>query len=240
MRSGFEQDGIQTDFLIQAPNTYSGTALILIDPNGNNCIAADPGANYLLTPQQVDRIESLLPRTAVLLVQYEIPPETVARALELATSYGVRTIWNFAPAHPFPYMEKFSQTDILIVNETEAGFLAGMNPPESDMETVEALYRMHELGAETIILTRGVNGSSVLMEGKVAHIEAFPVKAVDSTAAGDVYCGTLAVSLSEGKPLLEAIRFASAASAISVTRWGAQPSAPYRHEIEDFLASRLR
>jgi ribokinase len=238
MLSGFQKDGIQTNYIVQTPDAYSGTALILIDPVGNNCIAADPGANHLLTPEQVQRIEPLLARTAVLLVQYEIPPETVARALELAASYGVRTIWNFAPAHPFPYMEQFSQTDILIVNETEAGFLAGMAPPESDAETVEALYRMHELGSETIILTRGVRGSSVLAEGKVTHIEAFPVEAVDSTAAGDVYCGTLAVSLSEGKPLIDAIRFASAASAISVTRLGAQPSAPYRSEIEGFLAAR--
>jgi len=136
-------------------------------------------------------------------------------------------------------MEKFSQTDILIVNETEAAFLAGMAPPETDTETVEALYRMHELGCETIILTRGVKGSSVLTEGKVMHVEAFPVEAVDSTAAGDVYCGTLAVALSEGKPLEKALRFASAASAISVTRWGAQPSAPYRSEIEEFLGLRL-
>ncbi|MCX7788025.1 MAG: ribokinase [Spirochaetes bacterium] len=239
MLAGFQKDGIQTDYLVQTPDAYSGTALILIDPEGNNCIAADPGANYLLTPQQIDRIEPLLPRTAVLLVQYEIPPETVARSLELATTHGVRTIWNFAPAHSFPFMEKFTQSDLLIVNETEAGFLAGMNPPESDADTVEALYRMHELGAETIILTRGVKGSSVLSEGRVVHMEAFPVKAVDTTAAGDVFCGTLAVGLSEGKPLLEAVRFASAASAISVTRWGAQPSAPYRPEIEEFLTSRL-
>jgi ribokinase len=239
MLSAFKKDGIQTEFIMQTPDAYSGTALILIDPEGNNCIAADPGANSFLTPQQVDRIEGLLPRTAVLLVQYEILGETVARALELASSYGVRTIWNFAPAHPFPFMEKFSQTDILIVNETEAAFLAGMAPPETDTETVEALYRMHELGCETIILTRGVKGSSVLTEGKVMHVEAFPVEAVDSTAAGDVYCGTLAVALSEGKPLEKALRFASAASAISVTRWGAQPSAPYRSEIEEFLGLRL-
>lgn len=238
MLAGFQQDRIRTDYLIQTPEAYSGTALILIDPEGNNCIAADPGANYLLTPEQVSRIEPLLPRTAVLLVQYEIPAETVGRALELANQYGVRTIWNFAPAHPFPCMEKFSQTDILIVNETEAGFLAGMSPPESDAETVEALYRMHELGVETIVLTRGVKGSSILAEGNVTHIEAFTVEAVDSTAAGDVYCGTLAVSLTEGKSLMEAVRFASAASALSVTRWGAQPSAPYRSEIEGFLAAR--
>lgn len=238
MLAGFQQDRIRTDHLIQTPEAYSGTALILIDPEGNNCIAADPGANYLLTPEQVSRIEPLLPRTAVLLVQYEIPAETVGRALELANQYGVRTIWNFAPAHPFPCMEKFSQTDILIVNETEAGFLAGMSPPESDAETVEALYRMHELGVETIVLTRGVKGSSILAEGNVTHIEAFTVEAVDSTAAGDVYCGTLAVSLTEGKSLMEAVRFASAASALSVTRWGAQPSAPYRSEIEGFLAAR--
>lgn len=238
MLSGFQKDGIQTDFIVQIPNAYCGTALILIDPEGNNCIAADPGANYLLTAAHVERIEPLLSRTAVLLVQYEIPPESVARALELAVSYGVRTIWNFAPAHPYPYMDMFSKTDILVVNETEAGFLAGMDPPEEDGEVVEALYRMHELGTETIILTRGVKGSSVLTEGKVIHIGAFPVQAVDTTAAGDVYCGTLAVSLSEGRTLLDAVRFASAASAISVTRMGAQPSAPYRSEIEGFLESR--
>lgn len=237
--AGLAKDGIQTDFILRVPDAYRGTALILIDPEGNNCIAADPGANSLLTPQQVSGIEPLLSRTAVLLVQYEIPGETVARALELASSYGVRTIWNFAPAHPFPFMEKFIQTDILIVNETEAGFLSGMSPPESDAETVEALYRMHELGCETVILTRGVKGSSVLRGGKVIQVEAFPVEAVDSTAAGDVYCGTLAVALSEGKSLEEAVRFASAASAISVTRWGAQPSAPCRSEIEDFLVQSL-
>ncbi|GAB4221589.1 MAG: ribokinase [Spirochaetales bacterium] len=239
MLAGFQQDGIRTDFIVQTPEAYSGTALVLIDAEGNNCIAADPGANSFLAPAQVDKIESLLPRTAVLLVQYEIPAETVGRALELANQYGVRTIWNFAPAHPFPFMEKFSQTDILIVNETEAGFLAGMNPPESDAETVEALYRMHELGVETIVLTRGVKGSSILAEGKVTHVEAFPVEAMDTTAAGDVYCGTLAVALSEGKSLEDAVRFASAGSAVSVTRLGAQPSAPYRSEIEEFLAARL-
>jgi len=92
MLSAFKKDGIQTEFIMQTPDAYSGTALILIDAEGNNCIAADPGANSFLTPQQVDRIEGLLPRTAVLLVQYEILGETVARALELASSYGVQTI----------------------------------------------------------------------------------------------------------------------------------------------------
>ncbi|MFQ3620173.1 MAG: ribokinase [Spirochaetales bacterium] len=235
MYQSFQKDGLDTSYIIRKKGSSCGTALIFIDPQGNNCIAVDPGANALISVEDIEVLDSLLTDAALLLLQYEIPSKTLARAIEIAVSRGVRIVWNFAPAHPYPFMDQFTQVNLLLVNETEAAFLAGMQPPEQNAEVEEALYRIHALGAETIILTRGKAGSSLLYEGKVNHIEAFPVKAVDSTAAGDVYCGTLAVALAEGKDLTEAVRFASAASAISVTRLGAQPSAPKREEIEVLL-----
>ena len=143
-------------------------------------------------------------------------------------------MWNIAPARPFDF-SYISKVNILVLNEVEAGFLAGMEV-KSDQDAELAATKLVEMGVEKVIITLGSKGAFILTKSEKVSVPAFKVEAVDTTAAGDTFCGSLAVALVEGKSMEEALRFASAAAAISVTRMGAQPSAPWRKEIEDFLS----
>jgi len=151
----------------------------------------------------------------------------------LAETKNIPVLWNFAPARPFD-LSYIAKTDILVVNETEAAFLAGLSV-ETDTEVEQAAYKLLEMGAKLVIITLGKRGAFALSATEKVSVQAFKVEAVDTTSAGDVFCGSFAVALIEGKTLHESLRFASAASAICVTRMGAQPSAPNRQEIEEFL-----
>jgi len=171
-------------------------------------------------------------------MQFEIPLESVARAIDIAHEEGVPVAWNYAPAKPFD-VSLLRKVSIVVANEPESTLLTGVTV--TDLASArEAAQRMCALGADTAIVTLGEAGSMVVApempEG--GHIPAFPVQAVDSTAAGDTYCGCLVAALAEGKTLPEAVRFASAAAALCVQRMGAQPSIPWREEIEAFLAER--
>jgi ribokinase len=173
----------------------------------------------------------------MVLLQYEITPEMLHYTLDLARQVGCRTMLNLAPPRPFPDAA-LSKVDILVVNETEAGFLCGY-PVESEAQAWQAVRALHAKGSGMVILTRGAQGclGAYSQNGQVVqeHVPAFAVQAVDTTAAGDVFCGALAVALTEGQPVRHALRFASAAAAVCVTRMGAQPSIPSRAEIERFL-----
>jgi ribokinase len=142
-------------------------------------------------------------------------------------------MWNVAPARPFDF-SLLPKINILVLNEVEAGFLTGMHVgSESDAET--AAGKLLEIGVEKVIITLGSKGAFAVSGSEKVSVPAFRVEAIDTTAAGDTFCGSLAVAMVEGKSLKEALTFASAAAAISVTRMGAQPSAPFRNEIEEFL-----
>ena len=236
MVRNFKLDGINTEYVFSETGVSSGTALIMIGEDGDNYLSVAPGANYRLTPQYIDTVEELLKKAEILVLQYEILPETLAYVLQKADEHNVRVMLNFAPARDID-RNLLSRVSILVVNEVEAGFLAGITV-DSEKKIKEAAKALLELGVETVVLTLGADGSFVASNGGESHIPAFKVKAMDTTAAGDTYCGCLATALTEGKSMDQAVVFASAGAAISVTKMGAQPSAPTRKEIDKFINSK--
>lgn len=230
------QDGIDTRHVFSEPGVASGTALIMIGGEGHNYISVAPGANYRLSPAHVDRARDAIAEAACVVAQCEILPETLAHTVELASSLGRPVVLNLAPARPVADAT-LARLACLAVNETEAEFLTG-RPVGSDAEIEAAATALLAKGPKTVLLTLGARGAFVATEGARALVPTFEVTAVDTTAAGDVHCGAFAVATVEGRPLLEAVRFANAAAALAVTRLGAQPSAPSRAQIEELLSSR--
>jgi ribokinase len=208
-------------------------ALIFVARGGENSIAVASGANDRLSPADVDRAGPAFRRAGVMLVQLETPLNTVARAVELASKAGVRVILNPAPARALPE-RVLRSVSILTPNEHEAETLTGVKV-DGESGAVRAAEALMRRGVKTVIVTLGARGALVADGGARGIIRGFKVRAVDSTAAGDIFNGALAVALAEGRALQDAVRFAQAAAAISVTRLGAQPSAPLRAEIDRFL-----
>lgn len=235
MTRSFKEDGINTNFLFKETGVPSGTALIMIDEGGENIITVAAGANLRLTPDHLETAGELIAGSKIIVLQNEIPVETVERAIDLAHKSDVKVLYNLAPAREIKpsYLQKI---DYLVLNEVETKFLSGVEV-QSEKDAILAAGKLREKGVKTVIITLGKEGSFVSSESFQGRIDAFKVDAVDTTAAGDVFCGALAVALTEGKKLENAIKFATAASAIAVTRLGAQPSAPLRQEIENFLSN---
>ncbi len=233
MLGNFINDKMNIDYVFRQKNMSTGAALIMIGEGGGNYISVAPEANYKLTPASVDRAIKAIEVSEIVVLQYEIPEETLKYIMDTCNRLNKKVMWNFAPARDFD-MSYIGKTSILVVNETEAEFLTNKKV-ETDSEVQEAAQDLLNKGVETAIITLGVRGSYIANATNKEFLPAFKVDAVDTTAAGDTYCGSLAVALIEGKSLKKAVRFAAAASAIAVTRMGAQPSAPTRKEIEDFL-----
>jgi ribokinase len=231
--ASLQRDGIDTRFVFAEAGVASGTALIMVGGEGQNCIAVAPGANYRLTPAHVDRAREALERAAIIGVQCEIPAETLDHVIGLGARLGKPVLLNLAPARPVAEAS-LAKLAYLAVNETETEFLTGVRVA-SDREVEAAASALVAMGPKTVVLTLGARGAYVAGSGGSAFVPGFAVEAVDTTAAGDVHCGALAVALVEGRPLLDAVRFANAASALSVTKLGAQPSAPKRPDIEALL-----
>jgi ribokinase len=226
-------DGIDTSFVFEEKGIASGTALIMVGGEGRNCIAVAPGANGRLTPGHVERARQALERAAMIVTQCEIPPAALDHVVELGVRLGKPVLLNLAPARPVAEAT-LARLACLAVNETEAEFLTGQ-AVGTEAQAAAAALALQARGPTTVVVTLGPRGAYVAGEGVRALVPGFAVEAVDTTAAGDVHCGALAVALVEGRPLLEAVRFANAAAALSVTRLGAQPSAPRRAEIEALL-----
>ena len=216
----------------------TGAAAILIDEkSGENAIIIVPGACFTLTPAEVEEATDDIRSATVFLTQLELPLNTVERGLELARAGGVPTILNPAPAPTHPLPDAFlALSDYVIPNETEAAILTGL-PVENLEQAKAAAKKLQALGARNIILTLGSQGALVLTaegtETLVPSFNAGPV--VETTGAGDAFCGGFAAALAEGQPLLEAVRFGCATAGISVTRHGTAPSMPKRAEIEALL-----
>lgn len=216
----------------------TGVALIMVDASGENAISVASGANQHLTPDDVERIPADAFRPGdVFLASLETPLETVIAGLRRARGAGLRTILNPAPADPRIMVPGvLDLVDVLTPNESEMLMLLGVD--ESMMADSErVIERFRKLGGRQLIVTRGAAGAFVWEDNRPMHsLDAHAVETVDTTAAGDAFNGALAVALSEDRPLLPACRWATAAAAISVTRLGAQPSLPWRDEVERFLA----
>ena len=237
--NAFQAEGIETDFITVTPECPTGVALILVDAAGENSIAVAGGANDRLSADDIERARPAIEAADVVLLQLEVPLAAVAHAVSIARAAGARVILNPAPACPLP-ATLLAGVDILTPNETEAETLAARGsdtvPSSADTETLAGM--LLGLGPRAVVVTLGAAGALVAVAADRTYVPAFPVEPRDTVAAGDVFNGCLAVRLAEGLDLVAATRFAAAAAAISVTREGAQASAPHRDEIEAFLAAR--
>ena len=226
---GFQREGINIDYIFTDLENPSGVALILVDAKGENSIAVASGANGNLQIAEVEKaIGQIMPNDTVLL-QLEIPIPTVEFAIKKCFERGAKVILNPAPAQVLDE-SVFKYLDIITPNETEAELLTGIKV--IDLTSAEqAALKFHEKGVKNVIITLGSRGAYLHNDTINRLIPAPIVEATDTTAAGDVFNGALAVALSEGQDLEQAISFACRAAAISVTRMGAQASAPMRNEL---------
>jgi len=226
---GYIAEGIKTDYIFTDPDQPSGVALILVDAKGENSISVASGANATLCPADIDKAKDEIETAGLVLMQLEIPMETLEYVAEIACNKGVKVILNPAPAQALS-CKLLKCLYMLIPNKTETEMLSGVEVTDWE-SAIKAADVIGEKGVDIVVITLGAQGA-LIKDGRQYHrIEADPVEAVDTTAAGDTFCGALCVGLSDGMTVPESVRFACKAAAISVTRMGAQASAPYRKEI---------
>jgi ribokinase len=230
-RELFRQEGIHTEWVFTDTEYPSGVAIINVDGNGENCIAVAPGANENLTAEDIGRAGDAILNADLVLVQLEIPMETIVKVAELAGRSQGKLVLNPAPAHSLPE-DLYRRIYAITPNETEAEKLTGVLVSDEATAGKAAQYLV-DRGVKLVIITMGSKGAYIYEgeAGKGRIVPAPKVRAVDTTAAGDVFNGALCVGLSEGMKLDDAVTFANKAAAISVTRLGAQASAPWRKEI---------
>ena len=225
------EEGINTEFVRLTDGVSTGVALIPVDDKGENSIIVSSGANAMLSPDDIEAAEPLFEGASILLMQLETPVPTLVEAARLAKRYGAKVVLNPAPypKQPLP-AELLEMVDIITPNETEAAGMSGVRVTDED-SALRAICEIQRKGVGNVIITAGAAGAYTSIEGKLVHIPTVKTEVVDTTAAGDTFCGALCVALSKGKDLVEAIRFANKAASLSVTRIGAWMSIPYEKEI---------
>lgn len=234
LKAGLAAAGVEISEVHATRSEPTGVALIWVDRTGQNSIVVAPGANGSLTLAE-EAARRLFRGAALALLQLETPLAAVAAALAAARAEGVRTILDPAPAQPLT-SELLALVDILTPNESEARILLGKPPGRIPAaERPAAARALRARGSQTVILKLGDEGCFLAGAGGERQLPAFAVTAVDTTAAGDTFNAALAVALAAGEPLEAAAHFANAAAAVSVTRAGAQSSAPSRPEVEALL-----
>ena len=224
----YEKEGLDTSGILRS-NLPSGVALIYVDSHAENCIVVASGANGDLTEEDIEKSRKDLEGCDILLLQLESPIPSVLKAAKIAHQAGKTVVLNPAPACPLPE-EIFRNIDLFIPNETELSTFSGIEV--KDVESAQkAAAAMQAKGVGKLIVTMGSKGALICEGGPAIFVPAHKVKAVDTTAAGDTFCGALCVAISEGKTLKEAAEFACAASALTVQKMGAQNSIPYRKDL---------
>lgn len=236
LRRSLREAGVNVHAVQTARKVHTGTAFVITDHRGANQIVVAPGANAALGVADLVRNRSLLRSAGLILAQLEIPQTSIAKLAEMTHEFGVPFILDPAPARKLP-LGLLRRVSILTPNETEACFLTGRKPKRLDCRTgAQLCRRLLKLGPRIVILKLGGQGALVAEYGReVVHVPGFQVKTVDTTAAGDAFNGALAVALLEDASVPEAVRFANAAAALSVTKQGAQPSLPTRRAVLSFL-----
>jgi ribokinase len=216
---------------VRRDDASTGTALIIVDGQGQNSIVLSPGANGKVRPSDVE--PASFADLKLILFQLEIPLETVLQAASAAKKNGIRVLLNPAPARSLPD-DLIAQADFLLPNETELNLLTGL--AVEDIPSAERAARaLLAKGAQTVIVTLGANGALLVTKDFVKHAPAFQVDVVDTTAAGDAFIGGFASALLRGLDLEAAVRYANACGALATTKFGAQPSLPTREEVEQLL-----
>ncbi|WP_018614954.1 ribokinase [Segetibacter koreensis] len=231
----YKEEGIDTTYISVDANQPSGVALINVDDNGENCIAVAAGANAALHADDVRKAQTICEQASIILIQLEIPVETVNFVANLAEANNIKLVLNPAPARALSD-DLLRKVSIITPNEKEAEMLTGIKISGID-SAKQAAQSLAAKGIETVIITMGSEGALLYENDLFEVVPSTKVKAVDTTAAGDVFNGALAVAISEGKNMKQAVQFANAAAAISVTRLGAQASAPKRQEVEASIVS---
>ncbi len=234
-KEGFIKDKINVEYVLTDESEPSGVALILVAPDGENVIAVASGANSCLSPSDVQDQSDVISSADILVMQLETPLETVHQAASIASDNGVKVILNPAPAQKLSD-DLLGKISILTPNESEAQLLTGIKV-DSPEDAAKAADVLMDKGVQIVLLTMGARGAYIATAEFKELVPGFKVKAVDATAAGDVFNGALAVAIARNKPIREAVSFANAAAALSVTKLGAQPSAPTKEDIDKFLKS---
>ena len=235
LKASLASAGVDVSAVYASRAQPTGVALIAVDPEGQNQIVVASGANADLAAGDVEAMRRVMKGARIALFQLETPLATVAAALKMAREESVRTILDPAPAQPLP-PELLRNVDILTPNEAEAFMLLGRTPQRITLaDAPEVATAVAALGAHMVVLKLGDQGCFFHGAGESYHVPGFAVEAVDSTAAGDTFNAGLAIALAEGAPIGHALRFANAAAAISVTRMGAQASAPGRAEVDALI-----
>lgn len=234
--TNFKKEKIDTANIYTDQNTPSGVAIIVVDDKGENIIVVAPGANANLNEKDIQEAEDTIKNADIVLFQLEIPMKTVEEGIRLAKKHNRLVMLNPAPAAAIPE-GMISQADILTPNQTETLALTGIAVDDT-VTAQKACNVLHNKGVSTVIITLGEQGayiSSLDYKGLIAGYNAG--KVIDTVAAGDTFCGGLAIAIAEGKKLPDAVRFANAAAALSVTKAGAQASIPGREEVDILLRS---
>jgi ribokinase len=225
----FNSEGINTNYIFSDPKNPSGVALITVDSNGENCIVVASGANASLSPSDIESAKSEIETGDIVLMQLEIPMETVEFATQMANKKGIKVILNPAPARALS--DKLLKSLYIVTpNKGEAEILSGIKV--TDWESAMKAASVIKLkGVNIVVITLGSLGALVCEDNIFHQVEAFKVEPVDTTAAGDTFSGALCVAISEGNSIVDAVRFAAKASALTVTKMGAQSSIPFRSEL---------
>lgn len=233
----FRREGMHTEFVARDSDRPSGVALINVDCHGENSIAVAPGANLCLSPEDVDRAREVMANCSAVVMQLEIPLETVGYTAGIAHEQGVKVILNPAPVGLGGVPKEILRlVEVLVPNESEARALMGLAEDTTIDES--SASRILDLGVGSAVITLGSKGSLVVEKERVTRISAIKVEAVDTTAAGDAFTGALSVALSSGMELVDAARFATRVAALSVTRMGAQSSLPTMDDLAQFNKSK--
>lgn len=222
-------EGIDTSYIFIDKENPSGVALITVNKDGENCIVVASGSNASLDIDDLSLATEIIRNADIVLLQLEIPIRSVEYVAGIAYEAGVKVILNPAPAAQLPDV-LLNRVSIITPNETEAEMLTGITITD-EASAIMAAKKLKDKGIGIVIITMGSQGALLLTDEICTIVPTIKVKAVDTTAAGDVFNGALAVALSEDIPILDAVKFACSSAAISVTRLGAQASAPYKHEL---------
>jgi ribokinase len=231
------ENGINTKHIIEDSGTFTGIALIMVDEEGNNILAVASGADTRNRIEDIDKVGEIIRSSDILLIQLEIPLPIVEYAINMAFNEGVKVLLNPAPAQKLS-KDLLKKVYVLIPNENEAEILSNVEIKDlhSSHQCAEKLL---ESGVENVVLTLGKNGAIVATKEDTAHIKGLKVNVVDTTGAGDAFCGALAVALSRGKELKDAAKYANYAGALATTKIGAQEALPTKEELEGFIREAL-